>query len=224
MTEWVRSGRARNILLAAALAGLSGGAGLTRAQTAAPVGHNPAPPVGHVPAPPNGPVAAPPNAPVAAPPNAPVAAPPAAASISSAPAAHAGREATSRSGDVEQDLAALSRQAADAITVCRDETLRCVADALDRYAQALRDVAPRLPPALRSLPTIVADAARRVRAARTVAEAAQAVKTAIGRVRKTIALLKADDPVILRAETREGSLVADTLEAASDKLEKAVGL
>jgi hypothetical protein len=63
-----------------------------------------------------------------------------------------------------------------------------------------------------------------VRAARTAADAVQAVRTAIGQVRKTITLLKADDPVILRAETREGSLVVDTLEAASDKLEKAVGL
>jgi len=121
-------------------------------------------------------------------------------------------------------LAALSRRAEDAISVCRDETRRCVADALDRYAEALRDIAPRLPPDLRSLPTIVANAARRVRAARTAADAVQAVRTAIGQVRKTITLLKADDPVILRAETREGSLVVDTLEAASDKLEKAVGL
>jgi hypothetical protein len=50
------------------------------------------------------------------------------------------------------------------------------------------------------------------------------VKAAIGQVRKTIALLEADDPVILQTETREGELVAETLEVADARLEKASGL
>jgi hypothetical protein len=44
---------------------------------------------------------------------------------------------------------------------------------------------------------------------------------AIAAVHKTIALLRADDPVTLKAETREGGFVVETLQVASIKLEKA---
>jgi hypothetical protein len=37
-------------------------------------------------------------------------------------------------------------------------------------------------------------------------------------------LLKADEPIALQAETREGAFVAETLQVADRKLEKAVGL
>src|SRR5579863_9437421 len=98
----------------------------------------------------------------------------------------------------------------------------CVADALDAYADSLRDLA--LPAPLRGLPEIVARAAHRVRVARTSAEATKAIKTAIAEVHKEISLLKADDPSSLTAEIRAGSFVAETLEVADNDLERAIGL
>jgi hypothetical protein len=127
-------------------------------------------------------------------------------------------------GDVEATVRTLSSQAQSAMLVCEIDTPPCVADALDAYAAALQRLAPYLPPQLRSLPTIVARAAKKVRAAKTKAEAVQAVKTAIAEVHKSIALLTADDSATRQVGTREGTLVVETLQVASDKLEKAVGL
>jgi len=118
----------------------------------------------------------------------------------------------------------LSLAAEVAIGSCGRDTPRCVADALDRYAAALRRITPQLPPRLRGLPQIVARAAARVRSARTREEAVAAVTDAIAAVHKTIALLKADDPITLEAETRAGAFVARTLHVADDKLETAIGL
>jgi hypothetical protein len=119
---------------------------------------------------------------------------------------------------------AASQAADQAIALCDTRTRRCIADALDEYATALRALAPQLPPAFRDLPVIVEQAATRVRTARTKKEAIAAVTSAIQAVHKSIALLKADDPVALRAETRASSFVIQTLQVADDKLEKAVGL
>jgi hypothetical protein len=119
---------------------------------------------------------------------------------------------------------AASQSADQAIALCDTRTRRCIADALDEYATALRELAPQLPPAFRDLPVIVEQAATRVRTARTKKEAIAAVTSAIQAVHKSIALLKADDPVALRAETRAGSFVIQTLQVADEKLEKAVGL
>jgi hypothetical protein len=74
------------------------------------------------------------------------------------------------------------------------------------------------------LPSIISKAARQVRAAKSKAEAVRAIKTAIAAVNKTISLLKAEDPDTRQAGTRDGALVVQTLQVASDKLEKAVGL
>jgi len=112
-----------------------------------------------------------------------------------------------------------------AIDACRENFVgerQCIADALDAYAEALRELP--LPPDLHGLPAIVSRAAHRVRAARTKAEATAAIKIAIAEVHKTIALLKADDSGALKAETRDGSFVAETLMVADNRLERAVGL
>jgi hypothetical protein len=118
-----------------------------------------------------------------------------------------------------------TRAVETAIDACRYSFLEerlCIADALDSYAEALRELP--LPPDLRGLPAIVSRAAHRVRAARTKAEATIAIKIAIAEVHKTIALLKADDAGALKAETRDGSFVAETLMVADNRLERAVGL
>ena len=121
-------------------------------------------------------------------------------------------------------LATISRQAETEIAACGDDSRRCVADALDAYAVALRRLAPRLAPRLRILPDIVARAASRVRRAHTAREAIVAVSNALAEVHKTIALLRADDPITLKSDTRAGLLVAETLEAAGVGLERAAGL
>jgi hypothetical protein len=132
--------------------------------------------------------------------------------------------AASGPGDIEAAVAALSSHAEQDIQGCQADTPPCIADALDAYAEALRKLAPYLPPQLRTLPTIVATAAKKVRAAKTKVEAVQAVKTAIAEVHKRIALLRADDADTRQVGTREGTLVVETLQVASDKLERAVGL
>src|SRR5579883_1794797 len=126
--------------------------------------------------------------------------------------------------DGGQGVQAASRAAETAIDQCGRDDRLCIADALDAYAAALRNLSPPLAPQLRGLPDVVSRAARRVRQAKTRAQAAKAIKIAIAAVHKTIALLKADDPVILKAETRQGAFVAETLAVAQNKLEKAVGL
>jgi hypothetical protein len=118
----------------------------------------------------------------------------------------------------------ISNHAESSVSACRDDDKDCIADALEAYADALRNLSPPLPPHLRNLPDVVSRAAHRVREAKTKAQAVKAIKIAIAEVHKTIALLKADDPVMRQAETREGAFVAQTLAVASNKLEKAVGL
>ena len=126
--------------------------------------------------------------------------------------------------DVVAMVLAASGHTDEVIQGCQADTPPCIADALDAYAEALRKLAPYLPPQLRTLPTIVATAAKKVRSAKTTAEAVRAVKTAIAEVHKRIALLRADDPDTRQLGTREGTLVVETLQVASDKLERAVGL
>jgi hypothetical protein len=126
--------------------------------------------------------------------------------------------------DVVAMVQAASDHTQDVVQGCQADTPPCIADALDAYAEALRKLAPYLPPQLRTLPTIVATAAKKVRAAKTKAEAVEAVKTAIAEVHKRIALLRADDADTRQVGTREGTLVVETLQVASDKLERAVGL
>ncbi len=74
------------------------------------------------------------------------------------------------------------------------------------------------------MPGIVARAAKRARAATSAQEAVLILRHAIAQVHKSIALLKADDPVAQRADTRAGSFVVATLQVAQAKLETAVGL
>ncbi len=127
-------------------------------------------------------------------------------------------------GDTGSAIKAISRATEHFIDQCECATQECLANALDNYAAALAQVAPQLPPELRNLPNIVSTAAHRVRAAHTRRQAVQALNVAITAVRKTIALLQADDPVTLKAGTRAGGFVAETLRVASLKLERTAGL
>ena len=103
-------------------------------------------------------------------------------------------------------------------------TQQCVADALDEYAKALTVVAPRLPKPLRNLPKIVAEAAHRVRIAKTKAEAVAAISHAIDIVHKEIPLVLSEDVATATPARRSAELVADTLTVAGDALVNAGGL
>jgi hypothetical protein len=127
-------------------------------------------------------------------------------------------------GDVGDAVKVLSRATEHYLQQCACATQACVADALDKYAEALAVIAPRLPRQLRDMPNIVARAARRVRAARTPAAAVAALGQAITVIHKEIALIQAEDAETYRRETRGGNFVAETLTVASLSLERGGGL
>ena len=126
-------------------------------------------------------------------------------------------------GEAGDDVKALSRATESYIRNCGCATQACVADALDKYAEALAQVTPRLPLQLQDEANVVAQAARRVRAARTKAEALHALHDAIAIIHKDVELVRAEDPDHPRL-TRGGDFVAETLNVASLALEKGGGL
>jgi hypothetical protein len=126
-------------------------------------------------------------------------------------------------GEAGDDVKALSRATESYIRNCGCATQACIADALDTYAAALAQVAPRLPPQLQDEANVVAQAARRVRAARTKTEALHALHDAIAIIHKDVELVRAEDPDHPRL-TRGGDFVAETLNVASLALEKGGGL
>jgi ribosomal protein RSM22 (predicted rRNA methylase) len=110
------------------------------------------------------------------------------------------------------------------IRECACDTQSCVADALDEYSKALAVVAPRLPKPLRSLPTIVAEAARQVRVAKTKAAAVMALARAVAVIHKDIILVSSEDVETGKSDRRSGDFVADTLKVASSELVNSGGL
>ena len=121
-------------------------------------------------------------------------------------------------------LEAMSRAMTAFCERCNDPTQSNIADALERFAQELAVLAPRLPPQLRNLPTIVHEAAEKVRSARTVAEAVGALATAINQVNHDIALLRVSDPDAAAANAGLGRLVNATLQASEQRLIRVSGL
>ena len=73
-------------------------------------------------------------------------------------------------------------------------------------------------------PYVSEETAKKVRAAKTIAEARKAVRFAISQVHKIISLQIADDRASGSTATRDGALVVETLRVADVKLEKASGL
>ena len=123
-----------------------------------------------------------------------------------------------RYSDPEAALRALSKAMTSYCERCSDPTLESLSAALEKYAAALRLVAPRLPPQLRNLPDIVEQAARKVRSARSISEAVGALSTAIQAVNKDIALLRAENPDTAPAKSHVGVEVGATLEQVKIKL------
>ncbi|THD47280.1 MAG: hypothetical protein E7774_05345 [Bradyrhizobium sp.] len=131
---------------------------------------------------------------------------------------------SSRLGDPTDDVKNLSEATQTYIRTCGCATADCIADALDKYAQALAQVASRLPPRLQNAPDIIATAARRVRVARTKKEALSALSDAIAAIHKDIELVQAEDPSNDPHRTRSADFMVETLNVASLSLEKAGGL
>jgi hypothetical protein len=77
-----------------------------------------------------------------------------------------------------------------------------------------------LPKELQEAPVVVARAARRVRFAKTKAEAITALNQAAALIHKDIALVSAGDSDMQQLRTRSAAFVVDTLDVASLALEK----
>lgn len=100
----------------------------------------------------------------------------------------------------------------------------CVGDALDQFASALDTRSLTLPGPMQGVSAVIRQAAREVRAARTVQEARVAVGKALTEVRKAIALIRADDPTIGRLQLQQGNRIASALGSVELKLSRAGGL
>ena len=126
--------------------------------------------------------------------------------------------------DPDQALRAISQSLENYFRRCQNLTQATIADALDEYAAKLRILAPRLPPALRNVPAIVAEGARRVRAARSRSEAVAVLHQTVAAIHKEIALVLSEDPQTRGRELRDGDVVAGALDRTSVALVNSGGL
>ena len=124
--------------------------------------------------------------------------------------------------------------------------LACLSDALDKFANDLDAISTDLPPGMENVARIVRDARRGVDSARARAErrlatattdaeraairrdaineARGAVATASARIRKEIALARADDPELARAQAAAGARVIKAVDSVNIELSRAIGL
>jgi hypothetical protein len=126
--------------------------------------------------------------------------------------------------DPDAALRAISQAMENYFRRCRNPTQATIADALDAYAAKLQVLAPRLPPALRNVPAIIAQAAKRVRAAPTRAAAVAVLRQTVAEVHKEIALVLSEDPQTRSREVRDGDLIAGALGDANVALVNSGGL
>ncbi len=129
-----------------------------------------------------------------------------------------------RFSDPDQALRAISQSLENYFRRCQNLTQATIADALDEYAAKLQILAPRLPPALRNVPAIVAEGARRVRAARSRSEAIAVLHQTVAAIHKEIALVLSEDPQTRGRELRDGDVVAGALDRTSVALVNSGGL
>jgi len=126
--------------------------------------------------------------------------------------------------DPDAALRALSAGLENYFKRCENPTQSTIADALEEYAAKLEVLAPRLPPALRNVPAIVAEGARRARAARSPAEAVAVLRQTIAAVHKEISLVLSEDPETRNREIRDGDVIAGALGGATVALVNSGGL
>jgi hypothetical protein len=126
--------------------------------------------------------------------------------------------------DPDAALRAISEAMENYFRRCQNPTKATIADALDAYAAKLQVLAPRLPPALRNVPAIIAQAAKRVRAAPTRAEAVAVLRQTVAEIHKEIALVLSEDPQTRSREVRDGDVIAGALGDANVALVNSGGL
>lgn len=129
-----------------------------------------------------------------------------------------------RFSDPDTALRAISQSMENYFRQCQNSTQTTIADAMDEYAAKLQILAPRLPPALRRVPAIVAEGARRVRAARSRTEAVAVLRQTVAAVHKEIALVLSEDPETRSREVRDGDVIAGALGGANVALVNSGGL
>src|SRR5208283_4407208 len=129
-----------------------------------------------------------------------------------------------RYSDPDAALRAISQALDNYFKRCENPTQATIADALDEYAAKLQVLAPRLPPALRNIPAIVAEAARRVRAARSRTEAVAVLRQTIAAIHKEIALVRSEDPETHSREIRGREAVVGAVNVARVALVNSGGL
>jgi hypothetical protein len=103
----------------------------------------------------------------------------------------------------------------------------CIADAMEKYATALESPRVVLPEVMQPAPQIIRRAAAKVRAAPTRRAARAAVTEAVREVRQRIALIRAEEPafrIVAEVQTEQATTIAESLEVAEAKLERAIGL
>jgi hypothetical protein len=129
-----------------------------------------------------------------------------------------------RYADPDEALRAISHAVDAYFKRCQNPTQETIANALEAYAAKLQVLAPRLPPALRNVPAIIAESARRVRAARSRTEAVAILRQTVAAVHKQIALVLSEDPQTRSRELRDGEVIEGALGAASVALVNSGGL
>ena len=129
-----------------------------------------------------------------------------------------------RYSDPDTALRAISQSLENYFKRCQNPTQTTIADALEAYAAKLQVLAPRLPPALRNIPSIVAEAARRARAAPSRAAAVAVLRQTVAAIHKEIALVLSEDPATRSRELRDGDVIAGALSGASVALVNSGGL
>ena len=129
-----------------------------------------------------------------------------------------------RFSDPDAALRAISQSMENYFKRCQNPTQTTIADGLEAYAAKLQVLAPRLPPALRNIPSIVAEAARRARAAPSRAAAVAVLRQTVAAIHKEISLVLSEDPATRSRELRDGDVVANALSGASVALVNSGGL
>lgn len=127
-------------------------------------------------------------------------------------------------GDVADNVKAMARATNSYLQNCHCPDAACVADALDNFAAALAAVGPRLPPQVADLPFVVRQAARKIRVARTAAQAHAAIHEAIATISAKLKLLRVDDPDARSDGARSANFINGTLSVADLELTRISGI
>ena|SRR5579863_724296 len=127
-------------------------------------------------------------------------------------------------GGLAQTVKGMAKETNRYLENCHCPDAECVAEALDNLAGALQEIGPQLPPQVADLPTIVLEAARKVRAARTRAQVHAAIGAAIATLNAKIKLLTVDDPDARSDGVRSAKYVEGSLTVAEVALTRVSGL